>query len=170
MSRTARATTSGNQLHLAAETGYDFKAGAVIAGPKLSLHYVDLQTRTFTESNAGALNLTVARQSAASLQTGLGGRLAYTTKIGSVPLTPQVYAVWQHEYSDRSRGLNASLAQSAVPFIFRTDAPQRDFAVLGVEVAARCSKRFTARVGYNAEVGRGGSFYQGVTAGLRVEF
>jgi len=170
IARTARASTHGNQIHAAVETGYDLKIGRVIVSPKASLNYISLETRSFTERNAGALNLAVAKQSAESLQTGLGGRLAGQGQVGQVTLTPQVYAVWQHEFSNRSRGISASLAPGGAPFTFQTDAPSRDFAVLGADLAARFSKKLTARVGYNAEVGRGGTVYQGVTAGLRLEF
>jgi outer membrane autotransporter protein len=170
ISRSAAAGTDGDQLNAAAETGYDFRWGTLTITPRASLHYITLTSQGFTENGAGVLDLSVPRQSAASLQTSLGGRLAWQAQVGSVSLIPQFYASWQHEFADDSRGLSASLAMGGPHFLFQTLAPQRDFALLGVECGARLGKRFTARVGYSAEVGRGSNVYQGVTAGVRLEF
>ncbi len=85
-------------------------------------------------------------------------------------MKPQVSVVWQHEYANNSRGLNARLAQGSDTMIFRTDTPGRDFAVVSAEVSARLSKRLVANVSYNAEVGRNRSSNQGVNLGLRLEF
>lgn len=170
INRTAKASTSGNQFQVAAETGYDIKAGNAILGPTVSLQYATLTTDGFTESNAGALNLNVPSQTADSLQTGVGARASYKGKVGNVNVKPQLSVVWQHEYADNSRGLNARLAQGSSTMNFRTEQPSRDFAVLGAEVSARFSKNIEGNVGYNAELGRSKSSNMGVNLGLRVKF
>jgi uncharacterized protein with beta-barrel porin domain len=171
LNRTAKANTGGNQFQLGAETGYDIKVGNAIFGPMLSLNYATLETQDFTESNAGALNLKVSSQSASSLQTGLGARAAYRAKVGNVTVKPQVSVAWQHEYSDNTRGLNASLAQGSSNMTFRTVSnPGKNYAVVGAEVSARFSKRFVANVGYTGEVGRSNASNHMLNAGLRFEF
>ena len=90
INRTAKANTSGNQFQAGGETGYDFKVGNAIVGPTVSLQYATQTTGGFTESNAGALNLRVASQTADSLQTGVGARASYKAKVGNVTVKPQL--------------------------------------------------------------------------------
>jgi outer membrane autotransporter protein len=170
INRTAKASTSGNQFQLAAETGYDFKSGNAIFGPTFSLYYLTLTTDAFTENNAGALSLRVPSQTADSVQTGLGARAALKTKVGGAIVVPQVSAVWQHEYSDNTRSVNARLAMGSSTINFRTKEAGRDFAVLGADVSAKFSKNITGNVGYTAEVGRSHSTNMGVNVGLRIAF
>jgi outer membrane autotransporter protein len=170
INRTAQANTSGNQFQAAAETGYDFKAGNAIVGPTVTLQYATQTTGGFTESNAGALNLKVDSQTAYSLQTGVGARASYRAKVGNVTVKPQVAVVWQHEFSNDTRGVDARLAQASTTMNWRTDKIGQNFAVVSVDVPARISKNLVANVGYTAEVGRSKSSNQGINLGLRYEF
>ncbi len=70
----------------------------------------------FTESGAGALDLTVGPQNAQSLQTGVGGKIAVPMQRDSVTVTPQAYAFYQHEFSDSSRIIDARLSQARQRF------------------------------------------------------
>jgi autotransporter-associated beta strand protein len=171
INRTANASTGGNQFQLGVDGGYDVKVGNAIFGPMLSVQFATLETQAFTESNAGALNLKVASQSATSVQTGLGARASYRGKVGNVTVKPQVSVAWQHEYSDNTRGLNASLAQGSSNMTFNTISnPGKNFAMVNAGVSARFSKRFVANVGYTGEVGRSNAANHGVSAGIRFEF
>ncbi len=105
-----------------------------------------------------------------SLQTGLGGRVTVPLKMASVRVVPQGYALYQYEFANGSRGLNASLSQGSSTFIFRTDAAKRNYALVGASVTAGLKKNLYAQVNYNAEVGRGNSTARFVNAGLRLEF
>jgi outer membrane autotransporter protein len=135
-----------------------------------SLYFATLSTAGFTESNAGVLNLSVPGQTPTSVQTEVGVRASTKTKIGNGTLAPQVSAVWQHEYSDNARGLDARLAQGSSTISLRIQDAGRNFAVLGANPTARFSKRVTADVGYTAEVGRSHSSNMGVNVGLRIAF
>jgi outer membrane autotransporter protein len=170
INRTAKANTSGNQFQAAAETGYDIKVGKAIIGPTVSLQYATQTTGGFTESNAGSLSLRVDSQTADSLQTGVGARASYRAKVGNVTVKPQVAVVWQHEFSNDTRGVNARLAQGSATMNWRTDKIGQNFAVVSVDVPARISKNLVANIGYTAEVGRSKSSNQGINLGLRYEF
>jgi len=170
INRTAKANTSGNQFQAAGETGYDFKVGNAIVGPTVSLQYATQTTAGFTESNAGALNLKVGSQTADSLQTGIGARASYRAKVGNVTVKPQLAVVWQHEFSNNTRGVNARLAQGSTTMNWRTDKIGQNFAVVSFDLPARVTKNLVAHVGYTAEVGRDKSSNQGVNLGLRYEF
>jgi outer membrane autotransporter protein len=170
INRTAKASTSGNQFQLGAETGYDAKIGNAVVGPVLSLQYATQTVGGFTESNAGALNLKVGSQSANSVQSGVGVRASYKAKVGGVPVKPQVSVTWQHEFSDNTRGLNASLAAGGSTMNFRTDRVGQDFALISLDVPAKITKNLVANVGYTAEVGRDKSTNMGVNVGLKLKW
>ncbi len=170
LSRTARSSTTGHQFNVYGETGYDLDLKRFILTPTASLSYSSLWVDAFTEQDAGSLNLKVAAQSAASLQSGVGGRLTVPLKLGQARVVPQAYASYQHEFSDNSRGLNARLNQGSSTFTFKTDSPKRDFAVVGGTLVAGLTKNLTAQVNYNVEVGRGNYTAHYVNAGLRLEF
>ncbi|MGB8991639.1 MAG: autotransporter domain-containing protein [Desulfobaccales bacterium] len=168
--RTASSSTTGNQFNLYGETGYDFRMSRFILTPAATLAYSALWVGGFTEQGAGDLNLKIASQTADSLQTGLGGRLTVPLRVGSIKVVPQGYAFYQHEFSNGSRGLNASLSQGSSTFNFQTDAAKRNYALVGASIIVGLKKNISAQINYNAEVGRSNSTVQYVNAGLRLEF
>ncbi len=170
INRRATSSVNGNQLNVSLETGYDVKLPFATMTPAASLYYSQAWVDGFTETGAGALNLSVDSQSADSLQTGVGMRLSRTIKTKKAVVLPQVYAFYQHEFANDSRGLNSRLAQTGNTFLFRTNSPSRDFAVLGAGLAVGLKKNLTLQVNYNAEVGRGDYTPHVVSAGLRFEF
>ncbi len=91
-------------------------------------------------------------------------------KRNSVVVVPQVYATYQHEYSDSSRVLDARLSQAGSNFAFQTDNPHRNFAVVGANVNILTRKNLKVQLDYNAEVGRGSYTAHYVSAGMRWEF
>ena len=141
-----------------------------ILTPSATLSYSPIWVGSFTEQGAGSLNLKVAAQTADSLQTGVGGRLTIPLRVGSVKVVPQGYAFYQHEFSNGSRGLNASLSQGSSTCNFQTDAARRNYALVGASVNVGLAKNLYAQINYSAEVGRGNYIAQYVNAGLRLEF
>lgn len=170
INRTAQASTAGNQFQVAAESGYDCKIGKAIVGPTVSLQYATQMIGGFTENNAGALNLKVGSQTANSAQSGVGARASYRAKLGSVTVKPQLQITWQHEFSDNTRGLNASLAAGGSTMNFRAARIGHDFALISVDLPAKITKNLVANVGYTAEVGRDKSTNMGVNLGLKLKW
>jgi outer membrane autotransporter protein len=168
--RSASSSTSGNQFNLYGETGYDLKLSRLILTPSATLAYSALWVNGFTEQGAGSLNLKIGSQNAASLQTGVGGRLTVPFKVASIKVVPQAYLFYQHEFANGSRGLNASLSPGGSTFNFQTEAAGRNYALVGGSVAVGLKKNLYAQINYNAEVGRSNSTVQYVNAGLRLEF
>jgi outer membrane lipase/esterase len=170
VSRVATSSVDGNQLNVALETGYDARVAQFIVTPAVTLNYSQAWVGSFTESGAGSLNLRVSSQSADSVQTGVGLRLSRPFQSGQTLILPQLYAFYQHEFAGDSRGLDARLAQTGSTFLFQTDSPSRDFALLGAGLALGLRKNLTFQATYNAEVGRSGYTPHVVSAGLRYEF
>jgi uncharacterized protein with beta-barrel porin domain len=170
LGRTATSSTTGNQLNLYGEAGYDLKFSRMILTPAATLSYSGLWLGGFTEGNAGALNLHVGPQNASSVQTGVGGRVTLPLKMGSMIMVPQAYAFYQHEFDNGSRGLNASLSQGSGTFTWQTDAAGQNFALVGASLTAGLRENLFAQVNFNAEVGRHNTSTQFINAGLRYEF
>ena len=170
LTRAANSSSTGNQLNAYGETGYDFKVNPVVLTPALTLSYSHLWLDGFTETGAGALDLTVGSQNAQSLQTGVGGKIAVPLQRDGVTVTPQIYGFYQHEYSDGSRTLDARLSQADNGFNFVTGAAHRNFAVLGADVTIASRKNLKVQLDYNAEVGRGNYTAHYISAGLRWQF
>ncbi|MGP8050774.1 MAG: autotransporter domain-containing protein [Desulfobaccales bacterium] len=174
LSRAATSSPTGNQLNAYGETGYDIKVNPVVLTPAVTLSYSKLWIGGFTESGAGALDLTVGPENAQSLQTGVGGKVAVPMQRNSVTVTPQAYAFYQHEFSDSSRIIDARLSQGGGAFNYLTDdfsgQPHRNFAVLGADVTIATKNNLKVQLDYNAEVGRGNYTAHYVSAGVRWQF
>ncbi|MFZ5452319.1 MAG: hypothetical protein ACOZF2_10705, partial [Thermodesulfobacteriota bacterium] len=170
LSRTAKSAPTGNMFNAYGEAGYDLKARRLVVTPAVSLAYSRLWVNGFTESDAGALNLKVAPQNADSLQTGVGAKIALPLQRNSTTVVPQIYAFYQHEFSNNSRTLDARLSQGGNTSGFQTAAPARNFAVLGANFTLTARKNLKIQLDYNAEVGRGNYTAHYVSGGLRWEF
>jgi uncharacterized protein with beta-barrel porin domain len=170
ISRSAQSSTTGHQFNAYGETGYDFRVRRGILTPSATIAYSRLWVGGFTEQDAGSLNLKVSPQTGDSLQTGLGGRLTIPLRAGQVKVAPQVYAFYEHEFANGSRGLEARLSQGGSTFSFQTDAAGRNFAVVGASLNLGLKENLWAQINYNTEVGRRNGTAQYVNAGLRYEF
>jgi len=170
ISRRAQSSPAGHQFNGYGETGYDLKWRPLVVTPLVSLAYSQIWVDGFQEDGAGALDLNVASQSAASLQTGVGAKVSLPLKRNSTLVVPQVYATYQHEFANDSRGLDARLSQGSSTFAWQTERPRRDFAVVGANLTLGIRKNVRAQLDYNAEVGRGNFTAHSLNAGLRWEF
>ena len=170
LNRTAKSSPTGNQLNAYGETGYDLRVQRLVLTPAVSLAYSSLWGNGFTESNAGALDLNVSSQNAQSLQTGVGGKIALPIKRDSTTVVPQIYAFYQHEYSNSIRTLDARLSQVGSPFAFQSLPPHRNFAVVGANFTLASKNNLKIQMDYNAEVGRGNSTAHYLSAAVRWEF
>ncbi|MGO9175773.1 MAG: autotransporter domain-containing protein [Desulfobaccales bacterium] len=85
-------------------------------------------------------------------------------------MVPQIYATYQHEFSNNSRNINASLSQGSNTFAFQTDQSGKNFALLGARVNIFPKNNFSLQIDYNAEVGRDKYTAHTVSAGVRWEF
>src|SRR5208337_2082990 len=89
--------TDGGEFNAFVSGGYEFHYGGWTFGPIASLQYTYVDFSDFTESGSLA-PLRIESKSQDSLRTNLGLSASYTWKAGSVLVTPNVRASWQHEY------------------------------------------------------------------------
>ncbi|PKN87166.1 MAG: hypothetical protein CVU51_06025 [Deltaproteobacteria bacterium HGW-Deltaproteobacteria-1] len=77
INRTAKSNYGGYQYSGYLEAGYTFKIKGILLTPLMSLQMMHLNVEDYTETEAGALNLKVDRQSYNLFQTGLGVKVSY---------------------------------------------------------------------------------------------
>ena len=99
ISRRANAAYDGQQYGAYLGGGYRFDAGHnLFLTPLASLNYMHLHLGSYTETEAGALSLTVASQDYDFLQSGLGARAEYPLKLDCGTLTPAVHGKWLYDF------------------------------------------------------------------------
>jgi len=97
--RTANASYDGQQYGAYIGGGYKFNITKNIEfTPLVSLQWNHLHLESYTETQAGALNLSVASQDYDQLQSGVGARVAAPMKYGWGACTPEVHGKWFYDF------------------------------------------------------------------------
>jgi len=169
---TASSSPSGNQYVGNLDVGYDFhpdKHWSV--GPTLGATYTHLDVDSFTETGAGAANLTVNGQHADSMRSRLGFHAVYQVHTGPVLLQPNFSLAWQHEYLDDSSGITSQLnVPGTGAFTIQTAAPSRDSALMTLGATATLDNSMALYLNYLANVGAQSYFAQSVEGGFKARF
>lgn len=170
--RAANSDPNGGLLSTTLDLGYDWKVGGLTITPTAVGQFTYVGIAPFTETGADALDLRVNNQSAYSMTTALGARIAYTYSVNEkLALIPQVSMSWQHQYMQNARNIGASLDGGAGPsFEYAT-------AVLGRD-SVNASAGFTLKIGenvgfnanYNVNFGSQNFVSQMVSGGLNISF
>jgi outer membrane autotransporter protein len=156
---------------MAGDLGYDIPVRNWILTPMLSVEYIRLATEDYTETGAGALNLTVAGQSTKLLQGHAGGSVAYVWKVGGATLTPRVWALYGHEFdADETAGVTARLAMGSASFTTAVASPGRDFVTLGGQALLTLPRDRSLYVNVSGQTGRSDYSAFNVGLGFRMAF
>ncbi len=170
--RTASADPNSDQFTAGLNLGKDFEIGKFTLGPIVGAQYTYAGIDSFTESGAESLDLSLGQQNANSLQSMLGGRIAYTCNVNQkVTLIPEVRMFWQHEFLNNARTVDASLdGGSGAAFDYETSDPYRDSVFAGAGVTAQFGKNLSGSVFYNINFGSQSYQSNMVSAGLNLSF
>ncbi len=169
--RKATASPDGYEFNTSGGLGYDFTVGKFTLGPSASVQYNRVEVNSFTENNAGALNLALNSQTAESLRSYVGGRAAYTWEVGKITLLPEVAAFWQREYLDDARTINAQFAGvGGSSFGVQTAQAGRNGALVSAGVSAFWTEKFSTYINYGGELGRSDYTSHSIMGGFRYEF
>jgi len=174
----ANSTPRGEDILTDWTGGYDFHLGdRWNITPEVGLQYTHLDIDSFTESGAGALDLSEGSQTIDSLRSHVGFKVDKAYSLGKdLTFIPELRALWYHEYLDDSRGVSTSLpgAPALGSFSVNTFSPQRDFALVGVGLNTAFTGYHGVPVGlflnYNAQVGQSDYIAHSVNTGIRVDF
>ncbi|WP_422016194.1 autotransporter outer membrane beta-barrel domain-containing protein [Reyranella sp.] len=172
LSRTANGRTGANLFFGQLEAGYRFDIGGradAYITPFARLQGATATQSAFSESGAGALDLSVAAQTTNSLRSVLGAQLGGALDLGwRDKLAMTVKLGWGHEYADTARPVTASFV-GAPAFAFTTygAAPQRDSVVLGLSASTAIADATSLYFRYEGNISSQDS-NQALTAGFRM--
>lgn len=139
----------------AIEVGKDIKLNLdTTLTPYVGINYSHNNRDSFTETGAGAANLTVNEQDEDSLRTTVGLRLSRDIKTkNNNTLTPSAMIAYVREHLDNVSRLEAGF--SSVPTsTFRIDGSDldRDRLQVGLGLTGQLNENTTLNVGYNGEL------------------
>jgi uncharacterized protein with beta-barrel porin domain len=97
ITRTAKASYSGQDYTVFGTTGYHFFAGGFTITPLASLQYTHVNLGSYSETGAGSVSLNVNSQSYDFLESRLGAKVTYPFNTGNGNLVPEVHFNWFHE-------------------------------------------------------------------------
>ncbi len=150
LNRTASADFDGEQYLLRGQAGYDIPlTGGVVLTPLGGLTFVRGVTDGYTESGAGAANLTVDRQVTDSVSHNLGGEIssAANTELGR--LTYSLRMEWVHDY--RQAAITNSGSIDGAAFSTTTARVKPDGAQIGLAFTLAPSDEVSIRAEYTGE-------------------
>jgi outer membrane autotransporter protein len=148
---TANADYGGQTIAAYTEAGYAFKMNTITIIPMASFQAGYLTQNSYTERDAGALNLAVDRNHTSSLLSSLGVKVRKDFTIDAGTLTPEVRAKWLHEFSNDDYMLNSAFAGApASTFTAQGDRPNRDSIGLGFGLTCVTKKNLSLFLTYDA--------------------
>ncbi len=177
ISTTASADPDSDNYLLSIGGGYDFVNGATTWGPVFRLNYVRVEIDSYTESGAGALNLSVDDQTIKSLTSALGARISHSISRDYGVLVPQASIVWRHEFEGDSRTIKTSYVNEFIPagasatiLPVVTESPDEDYAIVSLGVSAVYQSGLQGFVSYERWVGLSDIEENLITIGIRMPF
>jgi uncharacterized protein with beta-barrel porin domain len=165
----------GGEILANLDAGYDFKVANWNFDPEIGADYTHLAENSFNESGAGALDLSVADQNVDSLRSKVGFRALGDYRWDGIRFSPEIHADYYHEFMDNSRGVQLGTpgAPAIGSFVVQTGGPERDFALLGVGIAAtpdELNELLTFFFNYNVQVGQSDFMANTFEGGVRLGF
>jgi outer membrane autotransporter protein len=148
----ATATHDGRDYTIVAGGGYNAAVGSWNLIPTLSLQYGYHTEDDFTESGAGAMNLSIDSMNSYSLLSKAGFRLNKEFIINNVPVLPEISAQWGHEFGDTESQTSSRFAGTTTGiFTVPGQDAGRDSAILGVGLSVYLTDDVTASLSYETE-------------------
>lgn len=150
MGRTAEADYWTHTIGLSSEASYAFDlADTTKFAPLLTLDASWSGNSGFTETGAGALNLTSGSQSWTRLDTGLGIALTHAILTENGTVTLEGRAVWEHAFSDVVPSQSLAIAGSPTSFTVLGPDAGRDRLRIGAGFSWDVSDEMTVRARYD---------------------
>jgi len=167
---TATAEPNSRTHTLQLNIGYTMPVASFLMGPFASIDWMVGELEAYEEASGtttlGTARLRVPGQSFDSLISRIGWQISRTFAVDSVKLTPQLRALWAHEYRDEQEPVDVTLARS--PFSMRsgdslipvgrfnasadTQAPGDDAFEVGVALGIEWADRYRVVIDYGARI------------------
>lgn len=166
----AEGNPDGWELNSLLNAGYNIHNGQWTITPMASASYTRVTLNSFTETGSLA-PLSFPSQSQDSLLSDLGVKVAYSTKILGMEVTPQVRLAWQHEFLDSTQSMDSSFI-SVPGSMFTVDGPEikRDRAMISAGLNVDVTQTVSIYAYYDGQLGSANSNSNSVTVGLNMSF
>lgn len=155
INRVARANYDGWQSFAYTERGWTFNPNyCTTFQPFAAMQYVHLRQNGFTETGANALNLQVSGSDTNSLRSLIGARwqIQMRTDRTGRSFSPEVRALWMHEFLDTTSLVNAQFATVGGAGFATTGLDLgRDWAVVGAGLSRNLYGGWQVRADYNVQ-------------------
>jgi outer membrane autotransporter protein len=150
----AKGNYDGMVFSMSAEGGYAFHLGKVVdLQPFVGLNYTSLSQDGFNETGAGGNGLKVSSVEMDSLQGSLGLRLVANIEFkNGMKLTPQLHAVFEHEFMDTGAEVTSSFIGGSPSQVTRGVQLGEETGVVGANINFAFCKAVSAFVGYDVRL------------------
>jgi fibronectin-binding autotransporter adhesin len=167
---TATSRHDGQEVSLSLLAGRPIALGWATLTPKLGFQYLHLTENGYTESGAGANNLTVAGHDTESFRPLVGANVdrQFTTEDGT-RIVPEARLSYSHELLNVTHEVTEQDASSSPTTVVGLN-PARNILGLGTGLAIAATDRLSLYADYDADLSPGSATVQTVSAGLRVHF
>ena len=151
INRTAKSNYGGHQYSGYIEGGYAFKIKGIVLTPLMSLQMMHLNLEDYTETEAGALNLKVERQSYNLFQTGLGVKVAYPILKKNVSITPELHSKWLYDFAGDAQQITSSFAGGGASFVTKGADPAHSSGSIGAKLTIMTPSNWSVSLNYDFE-------------------
>jgi outer membrane lipase/esterase len=153
ITRTATASPRGNEINIDPSLSYDIRVKDwAIFTPFAGLDYDRLMVNSFTETGAGALNLSVGPQTAKTLESSLGLRFSEKLPVEAGTIIPFASLGWRHEFENQSRPIDAQLASAGgSQFSIRTGNFAQDGTLVGAGISGTWHDDVLTKLEYSGD-------------------
>jgi CSLREA domain-containing protein len=153
---TATATQDAQQFLGGVETGYAFEpSDGVVLTPFAGVESTVNDGKSFQESGAGSLDLSVAGASTAAVRSVIGSEIATAFILDGIDRIDTALRLgWAHELTGESTAVTAQFAQApGVGFTVVSAKPERDTARIGMGAGMVVSELASLFLRYDGDVG-----------------
>jgi outer membrane autotransporter protein len=152
VNRTASSDYHGRQYGFYLEGGHVFKKGGLELTPLASIKYEHLGTESYTEKDAGALNLRMDRQGYNMVQSGLGGKAAYPLKCAAGYLVPEFHAKWLYDIVNDDEESVSAFTGGGASFATQGYQPARSSADIGARLTLITASNLELSLDYDYQI------------------
>ena len=158
--------TSGHNISVAAQAGFDFRAGALKHGPVAGITWQRVDVNGFTETGSFT-SLGFGDQTRDSAVTALGYRASLDLGL----FRPFAQFVWNHELAATGRDVTTSLTTTEAPS-YRLPAMEfgRDWGTATIGTNIQLAPGVSALAAFSTEFGQDNAVSYGAQIGLNVAF
>ena len=153
LNSTASSDPTGYTLSAKTAGGRRYQTGDYGLTPMISLEYTRFHQNGYTESGAGAANLTLKAISSNFLESGIGGKIDRSWETDFGRIIPELSAMWMHEWLTQNRNLTVSMTgMPGTVFPQTTAETAKDAFRFGAGIRAIHDKGMSITLRYQGEI------------------